>query len=50
MKERMTLAARAELANPIRRRYQSVTNKQKGQVLDEFIAAPAITRNSRFGC
>lgn len=39
MKERMTRAARAELANSIRRRYQSATNKQKGQILDEFIAA-----------
>jgi hypothetical protein len=38
MDSKMTHAARAELASRVRRRYQSATIKQKGKILDEFIA------------
>jgi len=39
MNDKMTHAARAELANAIRRRYRSATGKEKRRTLDEFIAA-----------
>lgn len=39
MKERMTYATRAELANAIRRRYGAATGKGKRKILEEFIAA-----------
>jgi hypothetical protein len=39
MDTKMTHAARAELANAIRRRYHSAVGKQKRQILDEFVAA-----------
>jgi hypothetical protein len=39
MKTRMTLAARAELANAIRNRYSAATGNTKRKILDEFIAA-----------
>lgn len=38
MDTKMTHAARAELANAIRRRYRSATGKQKRKILDEFVA------------
>ncbi len=38
MHTKMTHAARAELANAIRRRYRSATGKEKRKILDEFIA------------
>ena len=34
----MTHTARAELANAIRRRYQSASGRQKCKILDEFVA------------
>jgi hypothetical protein len=36
---KMTHTARAELANAIRRRYQSATGKEKRRILTEFVAA-----------
>ncbi len=38
MHTKMMHAARAELANAIRRRYRSATGKDKHKILDEFIA------------
>jgi len=38
MHNKMTHTARAELANAIRRRYQSATGKEKHKILEEFIA------------
>jgi len=38
MNKKMTHTARAELANAIRRRYQSASGRQKCQILDEFVA------------
>src|SRR5437773_6482101 len=38
MRNKITHAARAELANAIRRRYQSATGRQKRKILDEFVA------------
>jgi hypothetical protein len=39
MDTKMTRAARAELANAVRRRYSSAASKDKHRILDEFIAA-----------
>jgi len=39
MKGKMTSAARAELANAIRGRYVAASAKEKGRILEEFIAA-----------
>jgi hypothetical protein len=39
MDRKMTHAARAELAEAIRLRYQSATGKQKRKILDEFVAS-----------
>ena len=39
MKGKMTPAARAELANAIRGRYVAASAKEKGRILEEFIAA-----------
>ena len=38
MRNKITHAARTELANAIRRRYQSATGRQKRKILDEFVA------------
>ncbi|HEY7889787.1 MAG TPA: transposase family protein [Steroidobacteraceae bacterium] len=38
MNKKMTHTARAELANAIRRRYQSASGRQKSKILDEFVA------------
>jgi hypothetical protein len=38
MNTKMTHAARAELADAVRRRYRSATGKQKRRILDEFVA------------
>jgi len=38
MDNKMTHAARAELANAVRRRYRAATGKDKRSILDEFIA------------
>jgi hypothetical protein len=38
MNTKMPHAARAELANIIRRRYRSATGKEKRRILDEFVA------------
>lgn len=35
---KMTHAARAELAEAVRRRFRSATGKQKRRILDEFVA------------
>ena len=35
---KMTHTARAELANAMRRRYQTATGREKHKFLDEFIA------------
>jgi len=39
MDTKMTRAARAELANAVRRRYVSAAGKEKRRMLDEFVAA-----------
>ena len=39
MGTKMTRAARAELANAVRRRYAAAASKDKRRILDEFIAA-----------
>jgi hypothetical protein len=39
MDTKMARAARAELANAVRRRYTSALGEDKRRVLDEFIAA-----------
>lgn len=46
MHTRMTYAARAELANAIRRRYRSATGKEKHKILDEFIATTGYHQKS----
>src|SRR5579883_2865634 len=38
MATRMNHTARAELANAVRRRYQSATGRHRRRILDEFIA------------
>lgn len=38
MNTKMTHTARAELADAVRRRYQSATGKEKRGILDEFVA------------
>ena len=39
MKRKMPYAARAELADAVRARYVVATAKDKGRILEEFIAA-----------
>jgi hypothetical protein len=39
MKGKMTPAARAELANAMRGRYVAASTKEKGRILEQFIAA-----------
>lgn len=39
MNTKMTLAARAELAEAIRRRYLCASGAKKRKILDEFVAA-----------
>jgi hypothetical protein len=39
MDTKMTRAARAELADVVRRRYSAAASKDKRRILDEFIAA-----------
>ena len=48
MNKGMTSAARAELAGAIRARDIAATAKEKRRILEEFIAATAITRSRRF--
>jgi len=38
MGTKMTLSARAELTNAVRRRYSAATGAEKRKILDEFIA------------
>jgi hypothetical protein len=46
MVAKMTHAARAELANAIRRRYRSTKGKEKRRILDEFVAATSYHEKS----
>jgi hypothetical protein len=46
MNTKMTHAARAELANAIRRRYRSATGKEKRGILDEFVATTGYHQKS----
>jgi len=46
MHTKMTHASRAELANAIRRRYQSALAKEKRKILDEFIATTGYHKKS----
>jgi hypothetical protein len=46
MHNKMTRAARAELANAIRHRYQSASGKRKHKILDEFVATTGYREKS----
>jgi hypothetical protein len=44
MGTKMTLSARAELTNAVRRRYGVATGAAKRKILDEFIAVTGLSR------
>jgi hypothetical protein len=47
MGTKMTLSARAELTNAVRRRYGVATGAEKRKILDEFIAVTGYHEKSR---
>jgi len=48
MGTKMTLSARTELTNAVRRRYGAAAGSEKRKILDEFIAATGYHESLRF--
>ena len=48
MGTKMTLSARAELSNAVRRRYRTAAGAEKRKILMSSSRRPAITRSQRF--